>query len=156
MGDIIQDTSDPAGDYSLGPSSYLAAILLVGHMSAAALLWWLDFSPFWKIVAWSLLLASLVHEERMAWRIGGNTVLALRIARDGALHLHIRKDGWREGELLGSSYVSSFLTVINVRLPGERRMRSVVLLSDSIQGDDYRRLRVWLRWRPRVEPGSSG
>ena len=156
MGDIIQDTSDPVGDYPLGPSSYLAAILLAGHVSVAALLWWLDFSPFWKIVAWSLLLASLVHEERMAWRIGGNAVLALRIARDGALHLHIRKDGWREGELLGSSYVSSVLTVINVRLPGERRMRSVVLLSDSIQGDDYRRLRVWLRWRPRVEPGSSG
>ena len=83
-------------------------------------------------------------------------MLALRIGRDGVLRLHIRKDGWREGELLGSSYVSSFLTVINVRLPGERRMRSVVLLPDTIGAEDYRRLRVWLRWRPRAESSSAG
>lgn len=156
MGDIIRDTSDPVGDYPLGPSSYLAAILLAGHMSAAALLWWLDFSLLWKTVAWGLLLASLIHEERMAWRLGADAVLALRIERDGVLRLHIRKNGWREGELLGSSYVSSFLTVINVRLPGERRMRSVVLLPDTIGAEDYRRLRVWLRWRPRVDSSSSG
>ena len=98
MGDIIQDTSDPVGDYPLGLSSYLAAILLVGHMSAAALLWWLDFSLLWKTVAWGLLLASLIHEERMAWRLGANAVLALRIERDGVTELVIATNPTMSGE----------------------------------------------------------
>lgn len=155
MSDLHHIATSPAGDYPLRGSYYLAGILCLGHCSVAALLWWLDLAPVLRASAWLILLGSLFYELRLALRLGGNAVTALRIETDGVLRLHTARRGWVAGELLGSSYVTSFLSVINLRVADERRMRSVVLLPDSIGRDEYRRLRVWLRWRPPVSAVGS-
>jgi toxin CptA len=79
-------------------------------------------------------------------------VIALRISSDNAFSVQTRRGEWRECEVLGSTYVTAFLTVLNFRVSGARRVRSVVLMSDSMAADDFRRLRVWLRWRPQTKP----
>jgi hypothetical protein len=41
--------------------------------------------------------------------------------------------------------VLSFLVVLLYRSQG--RLRSMTLLGDSLSGEDFRQLRLWLRWR---------
>ena len=148
------NTSDPqtafsaAGEYAIGPSRVLAAVLLLSHCSIAGLLVYLDLATIWTATALGLLLCSLVYETRIALRAGNGAVVALRIAGDSRFSIGLRDGHWLECEVLGSTTVTAFLTVINLRVSGERRMRSVVILPDCMAPEDYRRLRVWLRWRP--------
>jgi len=147
--DQVPITAD--GDYVVGPSRMLATLLLIGHLSVAALLFYLDLSLVWKAAVLALLMVSIVYEIRVALRLGSSAVVALRIARGETLSIRSRDGEWRDGEVLGSTTVTAFLTVINLRVNGERRMRNVVILPDCMAGEDYRRLRVWLRWRPNAE-----
>jgi toxin CptA len=48
---------------------------------------------------------------------------------------------------LGTTYVTPYLTVLNLRGHGERGARHVTLLPDSLHAEDFRKLRVWLRWK---------
>lgn len=76
----------------------------------------------------------------------------LRCDRDGSLH---QRDGdtWRPLTLLPSSMVLPALTVLHV---GDGRRRStIVILSDSLPPEDFRRLRIWLRWLARVGPDAG-
>lgn len=50
-----------------------------------------------------------------------------------------------EAELQGAATVHPWLTVVRM-VVGSRKV-SLALLPDSMPPEDYRRLRVWLRWR---------
>lgn len=146
-----QATRGAEDDYAIGASRYLAAILLVGHLSIMALVLYLDLSAVWKTAVLAVLLCSLLFELRMALRLGSKAVVKLRIAAGETLQFAMRDGQWHEGEVLGSTTVTSFLTVINLRVGSQRGIRSIVILPDSMAADDYRRLRVWLRWRPAAQ-----
>jgi hypothetical protein len=45
-----------------------------------------------------------------------------------------------------------FLTVLNLARGDDRRRISVLILPDGIDTDEFRRLRVWLRWRADKTP----
>jgi toxin CptA len=142
-----------AGEYRIARSLQLAAILTAGHCGVIALILLLEIAPAWQTVIVALLVASLVYELRTtALRLGATAVIALRISSDHAFSVQTRRGGWHECEVLGSTYVTAFLTVLILRLSGARRVRSVVLMSDSMAAEDFRRLRVWLRWRPQANP----
>lgn len=143
-----QWAADGTGEFTIGSSRRLAAILTIGHAAVAALLLFLDFAALWKVAALALLFASLCFELRAALRLGANAVTMMRISADNIFSVKSRAGEWRECEVLGSTYVTAFLTVVNLRPAGKRRVRSIVILADSMTADDFRRLRVWLRWRP--------
>jgi toxin CptA len=136
-----------AGVFPLGPSRLLAAILLGGLAAVAVVLVFVDLSVGWLALIYLLLLLSLGHEARKALRLGAGSVVNLRVAADDKLTLQLRSGEWRDAEVLGSTYVTAFLSVVNLRVADERRQRHVVLLPDVLPAEDYRRLRVWLRWR---------
>ena len=54
--------------------------------------------------------------------------------------------GWRDAHVLDSTYVSALLTVINLREPRHKRARHVIIVPDNINTEDFRKLRVYLRW----------
>ena len=138
-----------AGDYVITPSRRLAAILAIGHGAVTVPVLLLDIPPSWKIAICALLVASLVYELRSsALRLSAAAFVVLRISSDNVLSGQMRNGEWRDYEVLGSTYVTSALTVMILRAAGARRARSVVLLPDSMAADEFRRLRVWLRWRP--------
>jgi len=56
--------------------------------------------------------------------------------------------------VLGSSYVSGWLTVLNLQTSDGRKCRSVVILPDAADMEPCRRLRVWLRWGIPRTPGA--
>ena len=54
--------------------------------------------------------------------------------------------------MLGTTYVSSLLTIVNLPQVENEALRHIVLMPDAIDAEDYRRLGVWLRWMPGDQP----
>ncbi|MEP7262597.1 MAG: protein YgfX [Usitatibacter sp.] len=71
----------------------------------------------------------------------GVGVRSLSLGRDGVMSLDGRAGLLREG-----SFVSPWLTVLRWRPAGARFDRTVLILPDMLAREDFRRLRVLLRW----------
>ena len=136
----------------LRPSWTLAAILAVAHGAAIAAVVVVEM-PLWiTFVAIAALFANLVIELRHALLRMPDSVVALEVNSDDALAVQLRRGGWRECEVLGSTYVVSFLVILNVRESVSRKARRIVILPDSIDPENFRQLRVWLRWKAGANP----
>ncbi len=149
MENSFNDRAGIAGEYRLSPSWRLAAILAAGHGAVAVIVLLLEVAPIWKIGFIALLAISLGYELRnSALRLSAQAVVALRVSKDNLLSVQTRRGEWRDFNVAGSSFVTSTLTVLNLRAADSHRMQNVVLLPDSMAAEDFRRLRTWLRWRP--------
>lgn len=104
---------------------------------------------------WMLGLAATVLSVR-GWR-RCTPITRLRIAADGRVQWRDDVAGWRDAEIRGDSFVSTALIVMRLRM-ADRRVLTVVLLSDSADAETLRRLRVSLRWtrRTRSDTASPG
>jgi len=140
----------------IAPSTSLAALLVIVHLIAGACV--LAFLPAWWAVAilTAALCASLVfHLRRDALRLSGDAVIEVTLRDHGRCELLTRGGAVLEGKVAGSSFVSGLFTVVNVRLDGGRRPRSVVVMPDSAAAEERRRLRVWLRYRAHPQTPDS-
>jgi len=124
----------------------------VVHLAAAVALW-LAALPLWLKAASSLAIAG-----SLAWPLlsraalrGADAIVALEVTESGRLSFLTRRGEWRACELLGSTYVSPRLTILNLKPEGGRLARSVVLVPDNVDAGEFRRLRAWLRWGTRTE-----
>jgi hypothetical protein len=71
-----------------------------------------------------------------SWSLGG----------DGSIEI-VGADGTAsEAVVHPHTLVLSFLVVLLYRCQG--RLRALTLLGDSLAEEDFRQLRLWLRWRP--------
>lgn len=134
----------------LQPSYRLAAMLLAVHAAAAGLLVMLPL-PSWVMPAAVLtLFASAIHAvRRHALLRGRQAITALAFSDRETLRVSLRDGSSHAGRVLGSSTVGTTLTILNLALDGRRLPAHVVVLDDSLPADDFRRLRVWLRWGTR-------
>ncbi len=104
-----------------------------------------DLPTYVRVVA--LLAAGMLTWQ--AWR--APMPLELKLNPDGRLHWRAAASSWQEVSLLPSSTVTPWLCVLVCRPAGQKRPRHFALYPDSLSADDFRRLRVWLRWRARIE-----
>lgn len=140
---------------TLHPSRQLRRWLAALHLAAGGALWLADLPVVWQGAGTTLLFASLLYYRRP------EAPVTLRGKEDGSLE--IRRDGdWEQIELLADSLVLPVLTVLRYQFPGKCRARTLVVLADSLPGEDFRRLRVWLRLKaqpinptPRIKQGIS-
>lgn len=137
----------------LQPSRRLALLLGGAHCAALLLLvllpmaWWVEL-PGGLLLATSAVMTIRQH----ALRRGANAVTALAFVDRSQLRLRMGDGAWREGRIRGSSTVGAGFAVLNVELKGKGSV-SVVFIGDGIAAEDFRRLRVWLRWGP--QPGGA-
>lgn len=132
---------------TLRPSRQLAWLLgtvVPGCVAVALLL------PLPRWVAWGLavvLALCLLHAwaRDVSLRLQ-SSFCALELDAHGCLRCRTRDGCWHEVQVLPTSTVTSWLAILNFRLEGRRFARHLVLLPDMLNGDDFRRLRVWLRW----------
>ena len=75
----------------------------------------------------------------------------LKLHADGRLEWRESAASWQAAIVLPRSTVSPWLCLLAYRTEGERRARYLTILPDSLKGDDFRKLRIWLRWRAGVE-----
>lgn len=130
---------------TLRPSRMLALALTVMAGAALACAWIsLPGLAFVTVaagiaLAWAWQLAQVLQRGRCVPH-------ALELDAQGAARWRDGSRQWHEAEVLDSSYVSSWLVVVNLGAGG-RRARSVVLLPDCAAAEEMRLLRIWLRWR---------
>jgi toxin CptA len=139
----------------IGKSRRLAAALLAAHAVAAACVA-ISFPPGLAMPGIGLIAASAAYYlRRDALQHAGDAIVDLLLRQGGGCELTTRAGTRLTGQVLGSTFVSPWLTVINVGLRAGRGRRSVVLAPDSADTDALRQLRVWLRYRCHSNPPQS-
>jgi toxin CptA len=133
----------------LQPSYRLAVILVLAHLVAAGLLWPLALSWNIAVIIVAMLIVSLFYYLRKdAMLTAQNAVVVLTLPDDEMTCVLTTRSGESVAcSIQGSSFVASYLTVINLKPSQKFFARSVVILPDGIDAEEFRRLRVWLRWR---------
>lgn len=122
------------------------------HFAAIGLLWPLALPVAVKLTGAAVLTISLIFYLRhYALLRAPAAVVAVELSDEMACTLETRR-GERIGcALLGSSFVAPYLTVLNLQPEGKFFTRSVVILADAIDAEEFRQLRVLLRWKYREE-----
>jgi toxin CptA len=139
---------------SLRPSRILVAILVAAHGGVITVVAIVGMPLSLELIAITALAVNLVADlRRTALLLTPDSVVAIEIGSDDTLSIQTRRGNWiSECEVLESTYVAAFLAIVNVREPEMGAVRHVVLLPDSIEAEDFRRLRVWLRWKRSALP----
>lgn len=141
---------------AISPSVRLALALCLVHGIAAALLWLVPIPALGRAAFTLVIATSLVYLlARDATLHAAHAIVALDLDDSGTVCFQTRGGRRVECELLGSSYVSSSLTIVSLRPRGGAGTRRVVLVEDNVEPRDFRRLRTWLRWK-RNEPADLG
>jgi toxin CptA len=135
-------------EVTVRPSLNLRLGLAGLHALAIASLCMADLPPSWQIAGSLLLALSLIYYIRP------HTPLSVKAGLDGNLELKLH-GRWQQVEVLPQKIVLPALTVVRYRPPHRSRTQSLVITSDSLAADDFRRLRVWLRWRHGKSPKSQ-
>ena len=144
----------------LKPSQRLGIVLGFAHFVAIVLLWPLMLPLSVKLAGSTLLVISLVfYLRRHALLRSPDSVCSLEVTDEMACRLNTRDGGQIACALLGSSFVAPYLTVLDLKplKTGKRDKsprwlsmyfsRSVVILPDGISPEEFRQLRVLLRWK---------
>ena len=142
----------PTLQFDLKPSRKLAGLLLVAHALALAATWvslagWPQvLVGFGILLSGAGCLAEVLHRSPRA-------AVSLDLREDGRASWRDRNGEWHEGCLGSDHFVSVAFVVLGLDQAGRSR-KWLVIMGDSVLHEDFRRLRVWLRWRR--EPGSGG
>ena len=138
---------------TLKPSRTIAVALVLAHALAATTVMPLELSLSAKAALILVLGLSMFHAiYRHALLRTTRAVVAIEVKDQCTAVVEGRDGSWRDARILGSTYVTPRLTVINLKVSGERLARHVVLVPDNVDAADFRNLRVLLRWlRPAAE-----
>ncbi len=125
-----------------------AAFAIAGAAAATAAIASLTPMP-WTVRGWvwaAVALAGYEAIQRLALRRGARGVRAIRLR--GGRELEVRFAGGRRiaGSVRDGSFVAPWLTIVLWRPPGAWIDRAVLILPGMVGNEDFRRLRVLLRW----------
>lgn len=130
------------------PSHRLAIILSLAHLAAAGLLWPLALAWGIKVIVVVALVISLIYYlRRDALLTANNALVALELSDEMQCTFITYSGESIACAILGSTFVAPYLVVLNLKLAENFFMCSVVILPDSIDAEEFRQLRVWLRWK---------
>jgi toxin CptA len=127
-------------------SFLLAAALLFIH--GGALYWLFLFAvPLWvKLITAITIIASLLLQLRChLLQKGSRAVTGLLWDGGEEWQLQMAQGEAINGRLLGSSFVSPWLIVLNFKIESNRRMLPVIVMTDTIDSTSFRRLTSKLR-----------
>jgi hypothetical protein len=152
----------PAVRVELGPSRLagvgigLATLATFALVLATPLPAWPQLAAVAWVLAWAF-----GAWRRLALRRGRFAITSLTLAHDGALTVETGAGAEAEparalaGQIRGATCVGSLLTSIVWRADGARASRAILILPDMLPAEDFRRLRVVLRYaRSEVAQGA--
>ena len=137
----------------LKPSLKLAGLLLAAH--ALALVAACVSLAGWPrvLVGFGILLSGAGCLAEVLQR-SSRAAVSLELREDGGASWRDRGGRRHEGRLRSDHFVSAALVVLGLDQTGRGR-KWLVLMGDSALPEDFRRLRVWLRWRRDAGSGGS-
>lgn len=138
---------------NLQPSYSLAAILIVSHCGAIILIWLLAVTTAIKILVTIAITYSCVYYLRQdALLLNNDAVIAFDLFEKMQCKITTHSKKSIRCLIAPNSFVTPMLTVLIFKLEKPLSLSpfcSVVILSDRIETNEFRRLRIWLRWKYR-------
>lgn len=99
--------------------------------------------------SWPLRSLLLVPIGVSAWyALRPQKIIGLRLAAQGSLDCLLADGERTAAEVLSDSTVFNQLIVLRMRLGDARRVVNLTLLPGSVSAEQFRVLRLWLRWQP--------
>lgn len=144
----------PSFTFVPGRSPLLAAALIGTHVAAGALALAAPIRWEWWLAIAIGVCVSLAHSLREQGWWSGAGIARVELQADGNARLVDRHGRMHEARLTRSTLVTPCLVILVLATARLRPARTLVVPADSLPSDDFRRLRVWLRWR-RAERASS-
>lgn len=130
------------------PSVLIAIAVSLVHLAAVGVLWLVPIPILGSMILTFVIAISLIFfMARDAALHAANSIVGLELGESGEIACQTRRGEWLDCELLGSSYVSPQITVVNLRPHGWWLTRRVILVPDNVDPRDFRRMRIWLRWK---------
>lgn len=133
--------------FNLYPSRLLFVLMLIVY-SLAIFICFVIFKPIWlSLLLSALLICALVYYVcRDVALLLPSSYIKLRAEGDSMI-LVTRNGNEITAQLARDSLVTSALTILNLLPTGLQRVRSVVILPDSMDKEAFREIRVQLKWR---------
>jgi hypothetical protein len=143
----------PTLQVDLKPSLRLAGLLLAAH--ALALVAACVSLAGWPrvLVGFGVLLSGTGCLAEVLQR-SSRAAVRLELREDGSASWRDRRGRWHESRLRSDHFVSEAFVVLGLDVAAGGH-KWLVLLGDSALPADFRRLRVWLRWRRDVGSGRN-
>lgn len=124
---------------TVAPSRRLRLLVAGLHLAAAGALWLADLPMAAQLASTGLIGASLA-----AYRRPGQPV-TLRAKSRGELEIR-EGDAWKPVPAFSAQLLFPAITLLRYTPAGQDRPAYLAILPDSLPAQDFRRLRVWLRW----------
>jgi len=138
------------------PSRILAAALIGIHCVAlAAVAQALPGGYSTMLGALAIVLHAVWVTVRHALLLHPRSIVSLRFSCEGDCVVQCRNRSNFAGRVHGRSYVTRHLVVLRMQSRARWPCTAVLLLPDSMSADDFRRVRVRLRWSRLVEIGAA-
>ncbi|HYH42986.1 MAG TPA: protein YgfX [Burkholderiales bacterium] len=135
---------------TLESSRWLTIVLTTVHAGSVALLIPLGLPLWMKLALAAAIAVGLAHSlRRHALRRSASAFTGIELRDEDRAAVRTRDGKWHDARILPTTYVSPVLTIINLKLAQQSRPRHAVIVPDSVRADDFRALRVSLRWRYR-------
>lgn len=128
-----------------GPSRRVRLVTLAGFLLALLSIAVLPLAWPLIVLGHLLLMAAFTYAWKNHHALSGHPVT---VRLDSSGHWQ-----WQQGELgeqvelLGDSFLVPFLVILNFRAGSRRTIRTLLLTTDNIDADTFRRLRVHLNWQ---------
>ena len=130
----------------LRPSVILAGLLFFAYLIALLAVIVLPIVVAAKFLLATLLLCALAYYFcNEVWLILSWSAVAIRL-EDASVTVLTRGGNEYTGKVLGDSVVTSILTILHVSLLEQKKLRHVIIFQDSMDREDFRELRVRLKW----------
>lgn len=137
----------PSVHVVLGPSRVVGAAIGVAALGTLAIIFLLPADGWQQVLAVLAVLAWVaVTFWIVALRRGRFAITELRLAPDLVLVVHMGDGRLVAGYVRSSTYVGAWATAIVWRADGAYWSRAILVVPDMLAAEDFRRLRVMLRY----------
>ncbi|MEE8482142.1 MAG: protein YgfX [Acidiferrobacterales bacterium] len=131
---------------TLHPSPLIGAVMLLTHMSAFAVLFWIDIAIWAKLVLAILVLVSLADVfKRVVLRRAGHAVTTIELDSENNMKLIYRSGRQARVSRLRSTFISPVVTLFTVEVENKIIPQSLVIAFDAVDKEQFRQLRVKLK-----------
>jgi hypothetical protein len=139
--------SEAPVELTLGPSRLALRVIAAMALATLAVLAATPGAAWLRILlATWIACAALEAIHAVALHRGRRGARRVVVTMAGEVHLCGETYEWRTGSVRPGSFVAPWLTILRWRSPTHRFDRALLILPDMLPEDDFRRLRVLLRW----------
>jgi len=126
-------------------SRYLTIVLMVTHLGAITMVWLANLPVWMAFLVTMFCLVSLYYTlSQHAIRWGRQAIVSIKQNEGDSWLLIDNRGASKVGKLCGDSLVTTFLVILNFKVYQRFRILPIVIFSDSVDVNLFRRLRVSL------------